>query len=66
MSRTRSGSKSPGYDCEGRRALSGDCGYGSDVKKITHGIERARQQKLVQDEIEEMEDVDEDPADYDF
>jgi hypothetical protein len=61
MSRTRTGSKGPGYDYWGRRALSVDCGHGRDVKKITHGIERAREHELIQDEIEEM--ADEDAAD---
>ncbi len=42
MSRTNRGSKGPGYDYMGQRAKSGDCGYGPDVKRETHRIERAR------------------------
>lgn len=41
MSRTKKGKKGPGHDFHGKRALSGDCGYGKIVKKITHGKERA-------------------------
>jgi len=40
MSRTRKGSKGPGYDYWGRRVLSGDCGYGPHIKKVTHRRER--------------------------
>lgn len=40
MSRTRKGKKGAGYDYWGRRAYSGDCGYGPDVKKLTHKHER--------------------------
>lgn len=40
MSRTLRGSKGSGYDFWGRRALSGDCGYGKAVKVITHRKER--------------------------
>jgi hypothetical protein len=46
MSRSKKGKKSPGYDYWGKRALSGDCGYGKEVKKITHGKERAATKKL--------------------
>jgi hypothetical protein len=47
MSRSRtgkhsSGGKGAGYDYWGRRALSGNCGHGKEVKVITHRIERAR------------------------
>jgi hypothetical protein len=41
MSRTKRGKKSTGYDYHGKRAQSGDCGYGKEVKKITNGKERA-------------------------
>lgn len=40
MSRTRKKSKGPGFDYWGRRALSGNCGYGPIVKKFTHKKER--------------------------
>ncbi len=42
MSRTKRGSKGDGYDYWGRRALSGNCGYGPKVKDLTHRIERHR------------------------
>lgn len=42
MSRTIKGAKGPGYDYWGRRALSGNCGYGKDVKVRTHRIERRK------------------------
>jgi hypothetical protein len=41
MSRTKKGEKSPGTDFWGKRAMSGSCGTGKIVKKITHGKERA-------------------------
>ena len=41
MSRTKKGSKSPGADFWGKRAMSGSCGTGKIVKKITSGKERA-------------------------
>jgi hypothetical protein len=41
MSRTKKGNKSPGTDFWGKRAMSGSCGTGKIVKKITHGKERA-------------------------
>lgn len=47
MSRTKRGSKGAGYDYWGRRAKSGDCGYGADVKRITKRIERARSKAKV-------------------
>lgn len=42
MSRTKKGSKGISYDYWGRRPLSGDCGYGPEVKRITHRLERAQ------------------------
>lgn len=42
MSRSIRGSKGPGYDYWGRRAYSGSCGYGPDVKRLTHKKERAQ------------------------
>lgn len=41
MSRTKKGKKAPGYDYWGKRAMSGSCGYGKIVKKLTSGKERA-------------------------
>jgi len=46
MSRTKKGKKSPGFDYWGKRALSGNCGHGKEVKKITHGKERATAKRL--------------------
>ena len=40
MSRTKTGSKDAGYDYWGRRILSGSCGYGPYIKKVTHRRER--------------------------
>lgn len=50
MSRTRKGSKGPGYDYWGRRAQSGNCGHGPDVKRITHRIERRRASKALREQ----------------
>jgi len=41
MSRTKKGSKPPGYDYWGKRPKSGDCSYGKVVKTISKRIERA-------------------------
>ena len=41
MSRSKKGKKSPGIDFWGKRAMSGDCGTGKVVKKLTTGKERA-------------------------
>ena len=41
MSRSKKGSKGPGYDYWSRRAGNHLCvGYGKDVKKRTHRLER--------------------------
>lgn len=55
MSRTKKGSKSPGYDYWGKRALSGNCGYGPEVKKLTHKIERAQAKQALLKEPREPE-----------
>jgi hypothetical protein len=60
MSRTKRGSKGIGYDYWGRRALSGDCGHGKEVKKITHRIERAREREMLRREEEEFAAEEED------
>ena len=49
MSRTRRGSKGPGYDFWSRRPHSG-AGYGREVKKRTHRTER-REAKAVDWEL---------------
>lgn len=46
MSRTKKGKKSPGTDFWGKRAMSGSCGTGKVVKKITHSKERAATKQL--------------------
>ena len=46
MSRTKKGKKGPGHDFWGKRALSGSCGYGKIVKKITSGKERAETKRI--------------------
>lgn len=47
MSRTKKGKKGTGYDYWGKRALSTDCGFGPEVKKMTHKKERAQAKQLV-------------------
>lgn len=47
MSRTKKGKKGAGHDYWGKRALSGDCGFGSVVKKLTHKKERAQQKQMI-------------------
>ena len=42
MSRTKKSKKGPGYDYWSKRALSGNCGFGPEVKKMTHKKERAQ------------------------
>ena len=55
MSRTKSTSgKGPGYDYCGRRALSVDCGYGPDVKRMTHHIERRRAKHALYKAVKEL------------
>ena len=59
MSRSRKGSKAPGYDFWSRRPNSSN-GYGKQVKKITHRIER----RISDREIDELElEVDEQELD---
>jgi hypothetical protein len=47
MSRTKKGSKGPGYDFWGKRPKSGDCGFGKLIKTISKRIERARAKAAV-------------------
>lgn len=51
MSRSVRGSKSCGYDYWGKRALS-QCSPGRISKKITLGMERTAERKLIIDEVE--------------
>lgn len=51
MSRSKRGSKGPGYDYWGRRAHSGTTGVGRIQKKMTTRVERNRaKQELIQGE----------------
>lgn len=51
MSRTRTtGGKGPGYDYWSRRPMGSVWGHGKKIKKICHGIERARGKQEVQKE----------------
>lgn len=50
MSRTIRGSKGCGYDYWGKRALS-QCPPGRISKKITLGMERTAERKLIHDEV---------------
>lgn len=54
MSRTkRKGTKANcGYDYWGRRALSGSCGYGKQVKQQTMKIERLRAKRAVRNGVD--------------
>lgn len=51
MSRSIRGSKGCGYDYWGKRALS-QCSPGRTTKKITLGIERARERQLIYEEVQ--------------
>ena len=53
MSRSVRGSKSCGYEYWGKRALS-QCDPGRSSKKITLGIERARERQQIYDEVESV------------
>ncbi len=60
MSRTRKGSKRPGYEYWGRRPCSG-WNPGKESKMITRQIERAQEKEGLRDEIKEIEnEVDDD------
>lgn len=50
MSRSKKGSKGPGYDYWSRRPGSG-MGHGPDVKEVTHRAERQEAKKAVVDGI---------------
>ncbi len=54
MSRTRKGSKGPGFEYWSRRPCSG-MEPGRDTKRVTHGIERAQEKELVRREVDELE-----------
>ncbi len=54
MSRSRKGSKGPGYDYWGRRALSGFCGYGPQIKKETTRRERSRAKRKIRENPEAL------------
>ena len=55
MSRTKKGSKSPGYDFWSRRPPGGGCaGSGPEAKKITHKAERAEKKRVILKEKKEI------------
>lgn len=55
MSRSTRGEKGCGFDFWGRRALSGNCGYGKVCKKKTHAKERAQsREKLVRGNFDDF------------
>ncbi len=55
MSRTRKGSKGPGYDFWSRRHGNNGCqGYGSVAKQITHRIERMLNKRIVREKAKEL------------
>lgn len=69
MSRTKKGKKPIGYDYWGKRALSGSCGFGQVIKKITARIERARakastRKEPIEPEYDEREFVPESSGGY--
>lgn len=54
MSRSRKGSKGPGFDYwTTRLGNNGAQGYGPDVKRHTHRLERLRDKKIVRDELKD-------------
>lgn len=50
MSRSVRGSKGCGYDYWGKRAMS-RCSPGRENKKLTLGIERMRERKIIENEV---------------
>lgn len=57
MSRTRKGAKGAGYDYWTKRlGNTGAQGYGPDVKKRTHRLERIANKKAAQKEQKENDD----------
>lgn len=52
MSRTKKGSKAPGYDFWGRRPHSGN-GHGPIVKAFTHRVERQQAKDQVRQQLKE-------------
>jgi hypothetical protein len=59
MSRTVKGAKACGYDYWGKRAIS-SCSPGRSNKKLTLGVERMREHRLVADELDLVADVNND------
>ena len=47
VGKTYRGEKGDGYDYWGKRPLSGNCGCGKEVKRISKRIERARSKQAV-------------------
>jgi hypothetical protein len=55
MSRTKRGSKPPGWEFWSRRPQSG--GVGAESKRICHSQERMQKKELLQDELAELEET---------
>lgn len=56
MSRSKKGSKGPGYDYwTARPGNHGSQGYGPDVKRHTHRLERIRDKNLVRKELKDLD-----------
>lgn len=53
MSRTRKGSKAPGYEFWSRRPYSG-IGHGPVCKRICHGMERAQAKEAVRSGVKDV------------
>lgn len=53
MSRSKRGSKAPGYEFWSRRPCSGS-GYGKYYKKFCHRIERQDNKRIVIDELNDL------------
>lgn len=54
MSRTIKGSKGAGYDYWSRRPMSGH-GYGPEVKRICHGVERMQAKQAARDGVADLD-----------
>ena len=52
MSRTKRGSKGPGYDYWSRRPYSTSYGYGPEIKKLCHRAERRQNKKIIKEDTD--------------
>jgi len=61
MSRTQKGAKGPGYDYWSRRLGNDGCqGFGPDVKKKTHRMERREAERIARAERAKHEEQNDD------